>query len=158
MNIGHFEKFVQGCRWQFAKTYAAHSPHWYTVREWVPGTERMFAAIAYFVNKYGSDEQYRGKPYRTFYHTGWKYWTMHDTVATTNLINRTNKESCVPYRGINWVPEKQAAGYHEIAGLPEGPDWEVTRREFDANDDIVEVRGLLASGGQGQLPLEDLWL
>jgi hypothetical protein len=63
-----------------------HNPHEYTLRRDTRGAS--FDAAVRYIREHGEIEMYWGKPYKTLYRDGHKYWTMGAPLDVTILINR----------------------------------------------------------------------
>ena len=85
-----FRVFVEARRWQWAKTYAATAPHWYTVRKWRPAhvDQEQFEQAVTTIREYGYDRRFYSKHYRSLTVDGFRYWTMGAPLDETIIINR----------------------------------------------------------------------
>ena len=88
MNLKEAEKFIDGLRWQYAKTYP-QAPHEYTVLEWNPQNKQNMIDFAYLIYHFGEDEFYYRKKFKILNIGEYKYWTMDFPLENTDLINRT---------------------------------------------------------------------
>lgn len=81
------ERYIDSVEWRIAKTMPQW-PHWYTVRDWAPGSADEFTRLARKIFSDGADELWNGKAYRYLYLGQFKYWSMDSTPDSTTLINR----------------------------------------------------------------------
>ncbi len=81
----HFERWVRGRHWQFARTMPQNS-HAYTHRAW--GDEETFLRIVLHLREHGRQEVYGGDLYTYYVANGFKHWTMGADLMSTILINR----------------------------------------------------------------------
>lgn len=90
------QRFVNGEKWTFAKTYAKTWPHEYLVRAKVD--ETRFVELVKHIRANG----YQGRFYSmriTYYdEDGLVYWTMGAPIEETTIINRCKKEQTYEYR------------------------------------------------------------
>lgn len=100
-----FQEWVDSVHWKFAKTYAKHAPHEYSVTEWKPELGKTFTALARFICEHGQIDLYHGHPFTVYYLNGWKYWICDENPDEATLINRTCEEWSVKF-GLTWNPPK----------------------------------------------------
>jgi hypothetical protein len=98
-----FQEWVDSVHWKFAKTYAKHAPHEYTVTEWKPELGKTFTVLAHFICEHGQIDLYHGHPFTVYYLNGWKYWICDKNPDDATLINRTCEEWSVKF-GLTWNP------------------------------------------------------
>jgi hypothetical protein len=89
-------KFVDSCRWTFAKTYAETWPHEYIVRGRVD--QSLFVELVRHIRTQGCLGRFYAKPITYFDEDGLVYWTMGAPVEETTVINRCRKEQTYEYR------------------------------------------------------------
>ncbi len=80
----HFERWVRGRHWQFARTMPQDS-HAYTHRAW--GDEETFLRIVLHLREHGRQEVYGGDLYTYYVANSFKHWTMGADLMSTILIN-----------------------------------------------------------------------
>jgi hypothetical protein len=86
--LEHFKDYISQVHWRFARTYAKTFPHEYTSKDWRPDLKDRFERVVTFIRERGQPERFFRKTYIYFYHDGFKYWTMGDTLPHTIIINR----------------------------------------------------------------------
>lgn len=87
------KKFIDGCTWTFAKTYASTWPHEYIVQEKVDND--LFLELAKHIDTFGHEEYFYKKKMTYFDYNGRVYWHME------NIINR-----CITSETY-WAREKE---------------------------------------------------
>jgi hypothetical protein len=89
------ERFIEGRRWIWAKTYATTAPHWYTLRK-EPAPDEGEGDLDRFVvllREHGYDRLYYGKTFRSIVIGEHYYWTMGAPLPETILVNRALKDT-----------------------------------------------------------------
>ena len=87
MTATEIEKYIASARWQFAKSMP-EIPHEYIMIEWAPNQSDQFMKFTAHIRSAGYDDFFFKKKYRYFNFGEYKYWTMDEILAETNLINR----------------------------------------------------------------------
>jgi len=153
-----FQTWVDSVHWKFAKTYAKHAPHEYTVTEWKPELGKTFTALAHFICEHGQIDLYHGHPFTVYYLNGWKYWICDKDPDDATLINRTCEEWSVKF-GLTWNPPKGfnavknaspriALPDHVFGYTPEGHPKQILTPEEDAKYppmSLDEMRAFIAA-------------
>jgi hypothetical protein len=91
----HLRRFVESCRWTFAKTMPTW-PHEYIVRERVD--EGLFVALVEHIRAHGYAGKFYTKPITYFDEDGMVYWTMGAPVEDTIIVNRCTTQQTYAYR------------------------------------------------------------
>lgn len=89
-------KFVDACRWTFARTYAETWHHEYIVRHRV--NQSLFVELVRHIRAHGYLGRFYAKPIAYFDEDGLVYWTMGAPVEETTVINRCRKDQTYEYR------------------------------------------------------------
>jgi hypothetical protein len=91
----NLRRFVESCRWTFAKTMPVW-PHEYIVRKQVD--EGMFVQLVQHIRAHGYEGRFYAKPITYFDEDGRVYWTMGAPVEETIIVNRCRKDQTYAYR------------------------------------------------------------
>ncbi len=83
-------EFVDSAKWTFAKTMPQW-PHEYILRHRVD--EKLFDQLVCHIRANGHEEAFYKEKYIYFEEDGLLYWTMGESLAETDIINRCKKES-----------------------------------------------------------------
>ena len=89
MTADEFAEFVAVSRWQFAKTMP-RNPHAYTLRKW--HEKDVFEAACDFVVAESREVMFGRQAYRIHELGPFRYWTMGEPTADTELLNRTFRQ------------------------------------------------------------------
>jgi len=98
MNLYEATEFFESLSWTFAKTMAG-IPHSYTTRNDYE-TQEEFERMVTYIRQHGRQEKWRNYNHHYLYLSGYKYWTMSDTVDRTLVINRARPERPTAYDEI----------------------------------------------------------
>lgn len=98
VNLYEATELFEGFEWTFAKTMAG-IPHSYIVRKQCE-SERQFEYMVQYIRDHGVQERWRHYNHHYLYLSGYKYWTMSDTVERTLVINRARPDRPTAYDEI----------------------------------------------------------
>jgi len=84
------QQFITNHRWQWAKTYAEKSPHYYIVVSWLSNNDRnTFYWMVRYIRSHGFRAHYFNWEGTYLSLGSCYYWTMGAPVRETTVINRT---------------------------------------------------------------------
>ena len=95
------QRFIDSCRWTFAKSYASTWPHEYIVRAKVD--EGLFVQLVEHIRAYGYEGRFYKKPITYFDEDGLVYWTMGSPLDETIIVNRCKEDQTYEYRLKNGI-------------------------------------------------------
>jgi len=98
--------FLNSAKWIFAKTYAKSWPHEYTLLK-DSEDKNIFIDFVRLINTEGYLGKFYDRDQVYFEYENMIYWTMDETIETTDLINRVHKNMSYEYRlKNNMLPER----------------------------------------------------